>query len=228
MCKKKTARSHNQLNTVATPDIWHQKMGHIGPLGLYKLRKECLRVRLQGKKISQCPHCLLSKVTQQISRRLSANKATRPIYQVFINWLDLEEGYDGYQEDVAIVRRGIVIICETTGMAITYFTQSAKEDKNLLLAQDFVTWLAFCYNMNVKVVRSDNQMNRIKKKAWCNHVSILFKPCAPDTHLQNRDAERFGRLKMEKAYAIRLSANPLHKLWREIVAAATYLYNRTP
>ena len=49
-----------------------------------------------------------------------------------------------------------------------------------------------------------------------------------DTHTQNGLAERFGRLIMEKACAMQLSANLLYKLWRKIVAAATYLYNRSP
>lgn len=71
-------------------------------------------------------------------------------------------------------------------------------------------------------------MKQIKTKAWCNNVGITFEPCAPDTHAQNGGAERFGRLIMEKARAMRLSANLPHKLWREIVATATYLYNRTP
>ena len=161
---KEAARSYNQLHAVASPDIWHRRMGHIGPLGLYKLGKECLGVRLWGKKMSQCPHCALSKISQQISQRSPANKATRPFYQVFVDWLDLEEGWDSYQGDGAIVRRVMVVICEATGMAITYFTQSAKEEENLPLIQDFVTWLVLRYNLEVKVIRSDNEMNRIKTK----------------------------------------------------------------
>lgn len=81
------------LNSVASPDDWHQRMGHIGPLGLYKLGKECLGVRLRGKSVAQCPRCALSKMTQQISRLPPAKKATRPFYRVFVDWLDLEEGW---------------------------------------------------------------------------------------------------------------------------------------
>lgn len=114
-------------------------MGHKGPLTLYKLGKECLGVRLRGKNMSLCPHCALSKMTQQISRLPPANKATRPFYRVFIDWLDLEQGWDSYQGDGAIVRRVMVVVCEATGMAITYFTQSSKEDENLPLTRDFVT-----------------------------------------------------------------------------------------
>lgn len=70
-------------------------------------------------------------------------------------------------------------------------------------------------------------MNCIKTKDWCNNVGILFKPCALDMHAQNSGTKQFSRLIMEKARAMKLSTNLLHKLWREIISAATYLYNRT-
>ena len=54
-------------------------------------------------------------------------------FQVFINWLDLKEGWDSYQGDSTILYQVMVIICEATGMVIIYFTQSAKEDENFLL-----------------------------------------------------------------------------------------------
>lgn len=178
--------------------------------------------------MSQCPHCALAKIIQQIFQRPSANKSTKPFYRVFVDWQDLEEGWDTYQGDGAIVRRAIVVICEVTGMTVTYFTQSAKEDENLSLTQDFVTWLALQYNLEVKIIRSDNKMNRIKTRDWCNNVGILFEPCASDMHAQNGGAEQFDRLIIEKARAMRLSANLPHKLWREIIAVTIYLYNWTP
>ena len=57
------------------------------------------------------------------------------------------------------MKRVMVIVCEATGMAITYFTQSAREDENLLLTQGFVTWLVLHYNLEVKIIRSDNKIN---------------------------------------------------------------------
>ena len=112
-------------------------------------------------------------------------------------------------------------------MAITYFTQLVKEDKNLPLLQDFVTWLALRYNLEIKIIRLDNKINWIKTRDWCNNMGISFETCAPDTHAQKGGAKRFGCLIMEKVRAIRLSTNLPHKLWREIIAAATYLYNQT-
>lgn len=134
--------TQNRLHATASPDTWHCRMGHIGPLGLYKLGKKCLGVKLHGKSMSQCSHCALSKMSQQISRLPPANKSTRLFHRIFVDWLDLKEGWDTYQGDGAVVRRVIVVICEATGMAVTYFTQSAKEDKNLPLTRDFVAWMA--------------------------------------------------------------------------------------
>lgn len=85
--------------------------------------------------------------------------------------------------------------------------------------------MALRYNLEVKVIRSDNKMNRVKTRDWCNNVGILFESCAPDTHAQNGGTERFGRLIMEKARVMKLSINLPHKLWKKIVAAITYLYN---
>ena len=113
-------------------------MGHIGPLELYMLGKECLRVQLRGKKMSQCIHCAVSKISQQVSRRSPANQSTRPFHKVYINWLDLEDGWDSYQGNGAVVRRAIVAVCKATGMAVTYFTQSAKKSENLPLTQNLV------------------------------------------------------------------------------------------
>ncbi len=66
------------------------------------------------------------------------------------------------------------------------------------------------YNLDVKVIRSDNEMNRIKTIEWCNRNGIFFEPCPPDTHAQNGGAERFRRLIMEKAWEMCLPANLLH------------------
>ena len=121
----------------------------------------------------------------------------------------------------------MVAVCKATGMAMTYFTQSSKESENFPLITDFVTFLALQYNLEVKVIRSDNELNRIQTKAWCKSVGITLELCAPNTHAQNSGAERFGRLITEKARAMRLSANLPHKLWRDIIGTAAYLYNRT-
>src|SRR5438045_8556045 len=106
-------------------------MGHLGPAALTQLSHNTLRVRLQGPLTTKCPHCALAKITQQISHHLNPNKATRPFYQVHLDWFDLEEGWDGYQYDGRLVWCCLLLVCEATGMTLAYFTTCVKEDENL-------------------------------------------------------------------------------------------------
>ena len=212
----------------AKSDIWHLRMGHVGPAALSQLGKQTLGVRIRGPSTAKCSDCALAKITQQISRRPDPNKSTRPFHRIHIDWFDLEHGWDGYQPDGKLVRRCVIITCEATGMILTYFTTCPKEDENLQIIKDAVNYLKLRYNLEVKIVRSDNEMNRIKTKKWFNQQGIDFECCAPETHEQNGISERMGRLIMEKARAMRLSAKLPHALWKEIVATAAYLYNRTP
>lgn len=75
------------------------------------------------------------------------------------------------------------------------------------------------YNFDVKVIQSDNEINRTKTKKWCNNVGISFKSYTLDMYTQNDGAERFGQLIIKKACPKRLLINLPHKLWKEIVAA---------
>jgi hypothetical protein len=122
----------------------------------------------------------------------------------------------------------VIITCEATGKVLVYFTTCSKGDENLSIIKDAVNWLQLRYNLPVMVVRLDHEMSRNKTKQWLNSRGTSFERCAPDTHEQNGTAERVGRMIMEKARAMRLSGKLPHALWREIVAAAAYLYNRTP
>src|SRR6266436_2469008 len=212
----------------ANPKIWHERLGHIGPTALTKLGQHTIGVRLRGPSTAKCLNCAMAKITRQISRRPNTNKASRPFYRIHLDWFDLEEGWDGYQYDGRLVRRCLLITCEATGMTLAYFTTCAKENENLPIIRDAVNWLHLRYNLAVKIVRSDGEMNRNKTKAWLTSRGIEFEKCAPDTHEQNGLAERIGRLIVEKARAMRLSAHLPHALWREIIASAVYLYNRTP
>ncbi len=115
-------RPYQRAHSAATSDAWHCTMGHIGPLGLYILGKECVGLQLQGKKMSQCTHCTVPKISQQLSRQPQSNQSTRRFNRVYIDWLDLEDGWNCYQGEGAVVRRAIVAVCKATGMAVTYFT----------------------------------------------------------------------------------------------------------
>lgn len=127
-------------------------MGHISSLGLYKLGKECLKIRLKRKKMFQYLHFVFEKIAQQISCKISTNKVIQSFYQVLVDWLDLKKRWDSYQGNGFVICQLMVVIYKATRMAIIYFTQSAKEGKSFLLMQDFFTWLVLRYNLKVKII----------------------------------------------------------------------------
>ncbi len=61
-------RPYQGRHFASTSNTWHRRIGHIERLGLHMLGKECLGVRLRGKKMSQCTHFAVYKISQQVSR----------------------------------------------------------------------------------------------------------------------------------------------------------------
>jgi hypothetical protein len=114
-------------------------------------------------------------------------------------------------------------------MVFPYFMSTYGEEKeNLRVLKDFVNWMSKRFDLKVKVVRSDNEMARKRTLHWLRSQGIDFEPSAPRTQAQNGLAERSGGVIMEKARAMRISANLPHDLWMEIVNSAVYLHNRSP
>ena len=62
-------------------------------------------------------------------------------------------------DDGRLVRRCLLLVCEATGMTLAYFTTCAKEDENLPIVRDAINWLHLHYNLTVKIVRSDDEMD---------------------------------------------------------------------
>ena len=60
--------------------------------------------------------------------------------------------------------RCVLIICEATGMTLSYFTTCSKEHENLSIVRDAVNWLHLRYNLAVFLVRSDGEMDRENTK----------------------------------------------------------------
>lgn len=121
----------------ADGNLWHQRLGHIGPQALQEVADSCLGARIRAPKMAECDDCALSKITQQnVNHGLSLTKSTTPFYRVLIDWHDLKEGWDGYQGDGRVVRRVMLITCEATNLVLAYFTYSNGEKENWRIIDD--------------------------------------------------------------------------------------------
>jgi len=95
------------------------------------------------------------------------------------------------------------MICKTIDYAFGYFTIYPKKDENLPIVKDVVNWFQFRYNIKVRIVCSDNEMDCIKIKRWLNSKDIDFERCALDIYEQNGIAETVGKTIMAKVKIIR-------------------------
>jgi hypothetical protein len=72
--------------------------------------------------------------------------------------------------------------CEATGMTLPYFTNCVRENENLPIIKEVINWLHLWYNLKVRIIRSDGEMNRNRTKEWLKSRGIELEKCAPDTH----------------------------------------------
>ncbi|KAI1840359.1 hypothetical protein JX266_013452 [Neoarthrinium moseri] len=207
--------------------MWHERMGHPSLEAMQQLSKSALGFKLTGPTTCECDACGMAKITQQISRRVIANKQLTPFSRIHIDWEDLAEGWGEAEED-QLVKRVMFCVDEATGYVTAEAVVTSKEDENLPLVKDIVEWITNHENRKVRYLRTDNEMNRTQTRQWCREKGIKLELSTPDNHSQNPIAERIGGVVMAKARAMRLSSRLPHRLWKFIVGAAVYLYNRTP
>ena len=202
--------------------LWHRRLGHAGPMAVSKLGENSLGVKLTGPNTVQCPHCSLAKIKRQEARRPPMRDRSIPGLEIHIDWTDIEESYDGYV-------RTMFFTDAATGLVTPYFmTTFGTEKENLAALKDYVEHLEDRHGLNVKIVRSDNELFTNRTRRWLRKKKIDCEPSAPRTQQQNGVAERSGGVVITRARAMRIGANLPHELWKETVNAAAYLHNRTP
>lgn len=59
---KNSLYTHNQLYLIILANIWHWQIDHISLLIFYKLKKECLEIKLEDKTLFQCAYYAFSKI----------------------------------------------------------------------------------------------------------------------------------------------------------------------
>jgi hypothetical protein len=202
--------------------LWHQRLGHAGPMAVHKLGQNSLGVKLTGPSIVQCSSCSLAKIKKQEARRPPMRDRSIPGREIHIDWTDLEEAYDGYV-------RIMFFTDAASGLVTPYFMLTfGTEKENLAALKDYVEYLEIHHGLEVKVVHSDDELFTKRTCNWLRKKKIDCECSAPRTQQQNGLAERSGGVVITRARAMRIGANLPHDLWKEMVNAAAYLHNRTP
>jgi transposase InsO family protein len=176
---------------------------------------------------SVCKICNLGKITNQIFRRKSDNRAAQPFWRVRLDLFTRSPAYNGH-------RYSLIISDEYTGYIFHWFITSKTAAS--LIIQDFITAVKRQLNLFVCKIRMDNETSLINQE---NHRSsefqaaitakgIIIEPTPTHTKEPNGGGERAGRMVGEKLRAMMAYANLPLDLWPEAADAATYLHNITP
>ncbi len=74
------------------------------------------------------------------------------------------------------------MIYEAIGYTFGYFTICSKEDENLPIVKDMMNWFQLQYNIKVRIVCSDGEIDYIKTKSQLNGKDIDFERYALDIY----------------------------------------------
>jgi hypothetical protein len=191
---RRSARKLQQVSS-ATGYLWHLRMGHAGPEAIHHLETHCrgAKVTSRGPSTKECIGYARAKVKNLISRRRPDYIYTTLFQKVHINWFNVAEGIDGTE-------RVMFIICEATGMIMSYFFTSRGESGSLEALISCSKWLRERYNLRISVICSDNELIKGNAtKAWLEKSGITFEPSPPYIQDLNNVAERMGGVIFHKS-----------------------------
>ena len=146
----------------------------------------------------------------------------KPAQRLAIDFHDFEKDSKGFNSLMLITDR-------FSGLCWDFYLQDRRATTIVSTLKWFFDMIQYRFELKPKVVECDNEITTQKPKVTQflqEELKISVEPSAPYTQAQNGEAERSGGVIKEKAGAM-VGSLP-SKLWREVVSAAVYLFNRTP
>ena len=210
-----------------TEDLWHARAGHLGAEALRALVHNARNVKIKGTARVKCESCALTHAGQQISRRTSENRSTRPFWRVSWDIFDFPTSFDG-------MNWLLVIKDEYSGKLFPFPLVQKSHAEVFNAVRGFERWVRRQYGLSICKIRHDNDRAVIPPSGesayqlWAHDEGIDLELTPSYTHEPNGGAERAGQELINKALKMRLGARLPEKLWSEIVRAAAFLHSISP
>ncbi|KEY74410.1 hypothetical protein S7711_10259 [Stachybotrys chartarum IBT 7711] len=140
-----------------------------------------------------------------------------------MDFFEFNEGPNGEKRTMLLTDR-------YTGFIYCYFLPDHGANTIIQCLKDFFAYIKHQYGYSPKSITVDNEIESVRPATgdWIREQQCRLEPTAPYTSAQNGMAERSGGVIATKARAMRAGAKLPAYLWKDIVDAAVYLYNRTP
>ncbi|KAJ6041359.1 hypothetical protein N7460_006749 [Penicillium canescens] len=220
--------SAKPLVSVATPRIWHRRVGH-----LYDKRIKILAKMVDGVEIRPdnddsalsnpevCETCQTSKAKRQISRRPADRGYIHGKFgRIHFDLVHIKDGYNGHQWFSHLYIEGIRL-----HMAQTH----EKKNGCIQAIQAFIAICRTQLKMDINVFKSDREPTLGNEfMEYCRQEGLTVELSVVGTPEQNGFIERAGGIIITTARALIADSSLPKNLWPEAVAAAVYLVNRMP
>jgi hypothetical protein len=222
------ATSTRFFKTSAYDKVWHQRLLHCDMESVDHLPTAADGVKVvktdRGRTpygVPLCELCVLGKMTQQTSRRISA-KGTYPFERVHFDVIMEEDGFNG---DTCVAH----FWCDYTKYHRAFPIKNHKQKTLLPLFESIIAFAKKFDARGIRIWHMDKEQGvgaRVK-----NLIQLdggVIEQSTPDTPAQNGPAERSGRAISERARTAVIEAKLPVDLWPEFVLLAVFLLNRTP
>jgi hypothetical protein len=207
-------------------DLWHQRLGHLSPHNLMRMRKGCMvkGMKLPPTDLSKmignrgvCSACLKGKQSIQPFKS-TGTTCTRKLEVVHMDLMGPITPPTNDDEKYALN-----VLDEHSEMSATILLKSKAE-----ASKEATNLLTHWQNQNeckVKFIRTDNGTEFSGLDKFCRKHGVVHQKTAPYAHQQNGKIERLNRSLQDKARSMLVASGLSPEFWGDALLTANYLRN---
>ena len=211
----------DQANVIVSPQLLHQRMGHLNWQSVMQVPNHATGINLQGKKPEEvCGGCMLGHQQKKIGHA-PMPKATE-LFQLIHT--DLGGPYpstqDGHKYYISFL---------DDYSSITHIYLLKNKNEAFPKFKEYKTAIELQSSKKIKFIHSDgeDEYKNLEFDKALKELGIQWEPTAAYTPNQNGKAERLNYTLMFIVYFILVTKKLLKSLWKKLIQTAAFLYNRS-
>ena len=211
----------------ASWEVWHQRLGHVGPQQLRRIAEKKLvsGLELLGKvpERHECAACLEGKM-HNLPFGKAKGRATKPFERIHMDLMGKVE----VESAASKARYVLTLKDEATRYAWVHFLR--KKSHAAQAIKNFFHKVERQYETKVKGFRSDRGGEFLEKDFvnWLDELGVQHQLVVPYTPQQNGVAERYNRTLEDKARTMMFHAGLPKRFWEHAIRYANWCANRVP